>query len=267
MSKSQRLRLRDLRDVYRLIGECRELGHDSRAWRTHAAAGLCDLAGAQVGIVGELHGFRTTTPRMAAVVDHGWTGRQERRNYLEFLKQHGPANNPQYLPLCQLPPGGVITRSRRQLVSDAEWYRSDHFHEQRRPSRIDGSLLSLAVTPGGVAGTLSEQPPTFVLAANRALGDRLFEKRERLLVHWFHYELAPLIGARLATADTPSASSLSPRQRQVLECLLEGESEKQVARRLGLSQHTVHQYVKSVYRHFRVRSRGELLARWVRTGP
>src|SRR3954466_10347413 len=40
--------------------------------------------------------------------------------------------------------------------------------------------------------------------------------------------------------DTP----LSPRVRQTLDRLLEGDSEKQVAQRLKLSQHTVHVYVK-----------------------
>ena len=39
--------------------------------------------------------------------------------------------------------------------------------------------------------------------------------------------------------------------------------EKQVAIRLELSKHTVHDYVKLIYREFEVRSRGELLARFV----
>ncbi|MGH7279612.1 MAG: helix-turn-helix domain-containing protein, partial [Candidatus Rokuibacteriota bacterium] len=45
-----------------------------------------------------------------------------------------------------------------------------------------------------------------------------------------------------------------------LACLVEGDSEKQIAARLGLSPTTVHQYVTALYRHFGVRSRGKLLA-------
>ncbi len=56
---------------------------------------------------------------------------------------------------------------------------------------------------------------------------------------------------------------LSPRERQTLEHLLEGNSEKQIAARLGISRHTVHVYVKALYKRFGVYSRGELLARWV----
>jgi DNA-binding NarL/FixJ family response regulator len=57
--------------------------------------------------------------------------------------------------------------------------------------------------------------------------------------------------------------ALPPRLRQTLAALLNGDSEKQVARQLKLSRHTVHVYVKSLYRRFNVTSRGELLARWV----
>ncbi|MEX2173984.1 MAG: helix-turn-helix transcriptional regulator [Pirellulaceae bacterium] len=265
MPKSQRLRLRDLRNIYRVIGECRELGNDCQAWRLHAVRSLCELVEAQVGIVGELHDFRTEAPRMTAVLDHGWAGQRERRNYLDFLRQYGPANNPQHLPLARLPPRPLITRSRQQLVSDELWYRCEHFNEQRRPSRIDGSMLSLSTDCGGLAEDARvQEPPMFVLALNRALGEPLFEKRERLITRWFHFELAALIGGELTSGREPSPSALAPRQQQVLACLLEGDSEKQVALRLGLSRQTVHQYVKGIYGHFQVYSRGELLARWIR---
>jgi DNA-binding CsgD family transcriptional regulator len=50
----------------------------------------------------------------------------------------------------------------------------------------------------------------------------------------------------------------------VLRCLLEGDGDKQIAARLGLTRHTMNQYVKTIFRHFGVQSRAELLARWVR---
>jgi DNA-binding NarL/FixJ family response regulator len=56
---------------------------------------------------------------------------------------------------------------------------------------------------------------------------------------------------------------LPPRPRQVLRCLLEGDSNKQVASRLGLSQETVKEYVNRIFRCFGVQSRQELLARWI----
>ena len=68
-------------------------------------------------------------------------------------------------------------------------------------------------------------------------------------------------GPSLALLDHPG---LSGRMRQTLDGLLAGEGEKQIAYRLKLSRHTVHVYVKGIYRQFGVSSRGELLARFVR---
>ena len=84
------------------------------------------------------------------------------------------------------------------------------------------------------------------------------------IVRLFHEELAPLVGRELATANDPRPSELAPRLRQTLRCLLEGDSEKQIAARLHLSGGTVHQYVTGLYRYFRVSSRAELMAYFLR---
>jgi DNA-binding CsgD family transcriptional regulator len=63
------------------------------------------------------------------------------------------------------------------------------------------------------------------------------------------------------------AQCLSRRMEQTLRSLLGGDSEKQVAAKLGLSQHTVHVYVKQLYKKYGVSTRAELLARWVQNQP
>lgn len=76
-------------------------------------------------------------------------------------------------------------------------------------------------------------------------------------------DFCKMLGARVR-AVMPGACDdpgISPRERQTLGHLLAGDSEKQVARKLGISPHTVHVHVKRLYRHFEVSSRGELLAR------
>lgn len=78
--------------------------------------------------------------------------------------------------------------------------------------------------------------------------------------------IAPLVGGPLARFGEPSPADLPPRVRDVLRCVLEGDSDKQLAARLGIGVYTVNQYTKHLYRHFRVRGRSELLARWVRRG-
>ena len=64
-----------------------------------------------------------------------------------------------------------------------------------------------------------------------------------------------------AASAVGESSCLSPRLRQTFVCLLEGNSEKEVAARLRVSPATVHQYVTALYRYFGVRSRAQLLSR------
>jgi DNA-binding NarL/FixJ family response regulator len=71
-------------------------------------------------------------------------------------------------------------------------------------------------------------------------------------------------GASRPMTKANTVRSLPPRQRDVLEGLKIGLSEKQIAEVLGISAHSVHVHVRLVYRHFGVCSRGELLALWLR---
>src|SRR4051794_23301199 len=66
-------------------------------------------------------------------------------------------------------------------------------------------------------------------------------------------------GARAKVAELRSGGMrLTPRQTETLRMLLFGASEKQVALKLSLSRHTVHEHVKAIYRTVGVSSRGEL---------
>ncbi len=54
---------------------------------------------------------------------------------------------------------------------------------------------------------------------------------------------------------------LSPRLKQTLDRLARGAAPKEIAVDLGVSTHTVRQYVKTLYKRFDVSSRAELLAK------
>jgi DNA-binding CsgD family transcriptional regulator len=57
---------------------------------------------------------------------------------------------------------------------------------------------------------------------------------------------------------------LSAAERRVFDLILSGHAEKEVAHRLEISRHTVHCHVRKIYRTLQVRSRAELLAKYVR---
>ena len=76
---------------------------------------------------------------------------------------------------------------------------------------------------------------------------------------WLHH-----YGTNVTAKD--KILKLSPRQRQVISFLLAGNSLKEVAQKLELSEHTVGDYVKQIYKHFSVSSRAELLAIFISGG-
>lgn len=52
---------------------------------------------------------------------------------------------------------------------------------------------------------------------------------------------------------------LTPAQRPVLKLLLEGHTEREIAELLGLSEHTVHNHVRAIYKAYLVHKKADLL--------
>jgi DNA-binding CsgD family transcriptional regulator len=251
MPKSQRLRIRDLRAVYLLIGECRELGADPVAWRQHLLAGLAQTLGATVGLSFEFRRGPEGRVEPLSVVEAGWPTDSDRRHFWRFMHECEMERCPLVAPLFT-DPRPLLTRLRRQLVDDGDWYGSAFVGDYARPARVDEMVLSMHKPAAG---------PGHQLNVSRPWNAPPFGLRDRRLLHLCHTDIAALWGGRLALGAVQSASSLPPRLREVLWCLLEGDGEKQAAMRLGIRPQTVHEHVKRLHRRFGVSSRGELLAR------
>lgn len=255
MSKSSQLRLEDVRRAFRLLGECRDLGGTASGWLARAADGLRPLVGADVALVtlqppGPFSRFDTAL----AQYDAGWESDRHRSHCLQYIGGEEYLDAPDVRAYWELG-RPTLAAPRSRFVTDREWYRSPHYHEHWRPAGVDHYIV--AVREGGTGSA------TTLFNMGRAVGRRRYTRREVRFVALFHEELGRLIGGPLTVGGDPR-EGLSPRQRQTLVCLLDGDSEKQAAIRLGLSRHTVHQYVKELYRHFGVASRGELHTRCLR---
>ncbi len=59
----------------------------------------------------------------------------------------------------------------------------------------------------------------------------------------------------LTTSRSPGASHLSPREMQILACLLGGQSNKAIARRLSITESTVKMHFKNVMRKIKAANR------------
>lgn len=256
MAKSQRLRWRDFRDVYRLLGECRELGQDPLAWRDRMAKGLTQLVRGQITMYTE--SVRVGPPgqkhwlALRQLLDQGWATESDRQAVYRIYDE----GRPDIEGSCFTEEFGKsraarTVATREQLLEDGPWYSGRFFNEFMRPARLDDAI----------ALKFCEGNEIRLLILQRALNDQQFERRQLRIVRAFAIELQNHFGRSLSRRDGFSVQDLSPRQRQVLLFLLDGDSIKQVALRIGTSRHTVQDYVKALYQRFDVHSRGELVAR------
>ena len=258
MPRSSRLRLSDLRAVHQLVGECRELGDDPLRWREHLLAVAARLTGAGAAVEYQA----TWVPFcMFGVVTwglgNGFDHRAFERMNAEFVRAgRGPPMLDHYLAAVQ--PGAVAALTRADLMADADWYRSAYYRDLHEATGADAMMYCI--------GRRRAAERQRGLSLVRPTGEPDFGPRARSVVQELYATVIPLIGGALAGFGEPSPAELPPRVRAVLRCLLEGDSDKQIAARLGISRYTVNQYTKALYRHFGVSARAELLARWVRRG-
>jgi DNA-binding NarL/FixJ family response regulator len=61
--------------------------------------------------------------------------------------------------------------------------------------------------------------------------------------------------ALLVTTEDPITPQLSPRERSILRCLIEGDSNKCIARKIDIAEATVKAHVQAILRKIRVQSR------------
>lgn len=90
-------------------------------------------------------------------------------------------------------------------------------------------------------------------------GDSPFSERDRLLLTL----LRPHLGAirDRVEADRYDAPTLTPRQVELMARVARGETNRRIARDLGLSEATVRKHLENVYARLDVHSRTEALAR------
>jgi DNA-binding CsgD family transcriptional regulator len=250
MSKSGLLRVQDVHAAYRLIGDCRDVGDDPAEWHRLALEGLCRLVGAFAATGGEGTWARPAMPCRPITAYHVGFDRAGRDRFFAYMRENGVSADPIIRQIQNIP--GTITCTRRDVLADREWYRSISFNEYNKVAGCDHQLNSIHQVSSGGAIT--------ALFLVRAPGERDFSPRERRLMNFFHVELGRLLGGALVSGLERGWPALSPRLRQTLDCLLEGDSEKAVAARLGLSRATVHQYVTMLYRKFGATCRGQLMA-------
>ncbi len=91
----------------------------------------------------------------------------------------------------------------------------------------------------------------------------LFSPRESKIAHILLSEVWWLHESTFQDYPAEGVAGLSPRLRQVMNCLLLGSTRKEIAHDLDLSVHTLGGYIKEIYHRFGVRSQTQLIRRFL----
>jgi DNA-binding NarL/FixJ family response regulator len=120
----------------------------------------------------------------------------------------------------------------------------------------DADKIFRALSAGAAGYLLKRLPPAQLLDAIREViagGAPMSTSIARKVVQSF----------QKASGPGPESTELSPREHEVLSGLGQGLAYKQIADRLGVSIHTVRNYIRRIYEKLHVRSRTEAVAKYL----
>lgn len=256
MSKSSRPSLDEVRAVFRLLGDLRDLrGAPAPVWQRVMVEHLIPLIGARQGSCVRLARFGPdAVPVFRSATHAGWIHVSAAAYWEGMLRSGRTAADPLLIAATRLQgEAGAVLRP--ELMSDEAYYAHPIACEIRSLAGIDAHASGWCrLGPGGEA---------MVLRFQHDANQRPAGPRQRNVLRLFLQEFHTLWhGGKMPADDAPRpVPRLSPRERQVLELLLAGETVKETGARLKLSYRTVEGHVKALHRKFNVSSRGELLAR------
>jgi DNA-binding CsgD family transcriptional regulator len=253
MGRSQRLKLGELCRAAELLGEVIEFGRDATVWRPHFLRGICALVGGQVVLSLDCEGASPGgTPSLVSPLDLGWESQETRNRFYQYFARGEVSSDPAAIALFdRMQRTRFLTVRRRDLVDDESWYGSPTVYDARRSGNVDDFVCSaVSLVPGILQGFI----------VYRAWGDKPFELRQRRLARFTHLLLLRALHVRMSDRSTSmNITELSPRLRQTLDLLVAGDGMKQIAMKLGISHHTVNDYIKALYKRAGVGSRTELV--------
>lgn len=123
--------------------------------------------------------------------------------------------------------------------------------DQHRPGQGRYPTVVLGGTDTDAEGLLPERADIAEIdAALRAVAEGLIVRSSRARSSGFS-----------AVPDVEARALLTPREAQILDAIADGLTNKAIARRLGISLHTVKFHLESVFRKLDARTRTEAVAR------
>lgn len=254
MSHSQHLRLSDVRHVFRLLGDVRDLRHDYAAQEKRVLDGICELVGAQQGFAVRFEDFR---PGRVTRISRFLASETSDAQMLRFGAWFNVGDNlsKDVMTVCtRSRPTNADAISRSSLLSYRDWQDWQVFEAFVDPSRILDTLVVWFRYPG------TDRIRGYSVQRNVGYGE--YKPRHVRIARLLATEMFRLY--REGRLEPPAAvEDLPPRLRQIVPLLVTGLSQKQIAQRTGLTYHTVRSYTKQLYDLLGVHSREQLMVTFI----
>jgi DNA-binding CsgD family transcriptional regulator len=188
------------------------------------------------------------------MIDFGYSAEQ-RTILIEQALSEASMSTFQRRALSRLDERGQLVVTRQDVIPDDEWRSTPHLVSHVAKLGLDAWLHGVRY--------LSDDT-WFCIHLMRSTGREVFGDREAAVlklgmagVGWFQPQVEE-------TVPADKFIGLTPRQRTVLLMQLDGLSRKQIAANLAVSEHTVDDHLKAIFRHFGVHTAGELAALFLR---
>lgn len=253
----------------------------SSIWKRGAGIGFADLEKSFKEIIGAITGLFGATNTSWLAATHGYTPADEfcqqilegwwvrdhagfRRQptdfkkaenaFLHLARKHGIGADTEQVIASS---GQTRVVLRQDAISDADWRN----HWKRTQFHLP--YLDIDERMHVVYSINSEAESYFLV--DRAPGAPPFTEKDRQVAMLLTSGLAGLHRKLFFARGlmSPSTRAFSPRERGVFPLLFSQLAEKEIAHQLAISPHTVHQYIRSIYKAYGVGSRAALLARCI----
>lgn len=247
----------DVSRIVRLLSDVIQRGHEPLAERRrYFMRGIGDIVGTQRWIWARSKLDARGTPAFFAIVDSGW-------NEAELAKTMALTLHPDFASAVNTRFGHLMGREhftalQDESVSDVDFDPANSPLVTFREMGVVDWVWTFYPLGGGALS---------VAVFHRVKSQPRFTLREKTILHtvmsqvdWLHREGTDVVG-------TDRITELTPRQRLVLLQLLSGDSVKEIASKMNISQHTVNDHLKELHRIYGVSSRSELLARFIAGRP
>lgn len=246
----------DARAMIRLLGQAATLEGGHQEMKHFVMDGLCGLIGAHCWVW--TLSCETVPGGTQAYTGYTHGGFDEER-FAGFLKA------------IEHPDMGAAVRGFFEAVAN------DRKHTTMLPDEIDpdgvmkvseGRFLwdDLDIGPVIMSGFPLDQVSFSAIGVYRGAGAEAFGERESRIVHIMLAAVPWLHSTGWPEDRGATVPRLQPRQRIVLNLLMEGWSRKAIAAKLGVSENTVGGYAGDLFSHFGVHSQVELMNRFLGNG-